>query len=256
MRLTVLGCWAPYPRAGGACPGYLLQAGDTNLLLDCGNGVLSNLQKYLDFRLLTGVVLTHLHPDHCYDLFCLRHAIGGALRDGSRRELLDLWLPEGPAENREQFARCQDAFSFKSIKAQPETEPKWPEIRVGDCKLEFMPTEHPLACFAVAVEFRGIRIVYTGDTGWTNRLIPFLRGADLLLCEASIQEVDASKAVAGHLTARQAGELAEQAGVKQLVLTHFWPEYNLAVTKQQARETFKGTVDLAEEGRTWKIGNL
>ena len=38
MKLTVLGCNGPYPAPGGACSGYLLQEGDTGVLLDCGAG--------------------------------------------------------------------------------------------------------------------------------------------------------------------------------------------------------------------------
>lgn len=253
MQLTVLGCWAPYPRAGGACPGYLLEAGDTNLLLDCGNGVLGNLQKHLDFRKLTGVIISHLHPDHYLDLFALRHAIGGAQRDGSRPESLALFLPEGPPEARMQLARYQDVFRITAIEGQNAAGQGWLESREGGCRLQFMPTEHPLPCYAVAVEFQGKRIVYTADTGWSEGLVPFLKGADLALCEASLQEEDAAYAAAGHLTARQAGELAQKAGVRNLVLTHFWPEYNLAVTKQEAQEVFGGVVELAEEGKAWQV---
>ena len=91
MKLTVLGCWAPYPKAGGACPGYLVQVGETNILLDCGNGVLSNLQRHLDFRSLNAVIISHLHPDHFADLFCLRHAIEGARRTDSNIKALPLY---------------------------------------------------------------------------------------------------------------------------------------------------------------------
>ena len=38
MKLTVLGCYGPYPPAGGACSGYLLEEGGTRVLIDCGNG--------------------------------------------------------------------------------------------------------------------------------------------------------------------------------------------------------------------------
>ena len=43
MKLTVLGCNGPYPAAGGACSGYLLETGDTRVLLDCGAGALAAL---------------------------------------------------------------------------------------------------------------------------------------------------------------------------------------------------------------------
>jgi len=41
MKLTVLGCCGPYPAAGGACSGYLLEEDGYRVLIDCGNGVLS-----------------------------------------------------------------------------------------------------------------------------------------------------------------------------------------------------------------------
>lgn len=47
MKLTVLGCNGPYPAPGGACSGYLLQEGDTGVLLDCGAGVLAQLEKHM-----------------------------------------------------------------------------------------------------------------------------------------------------------------------------------------------------------------
>ena len=84
MEITVLGCWAPYPRAGGACSGYLIRGGGQNILLEAGNGSLSRLMGFLDFRRLDAVIISHLHPDHYLDLFPLRHAIEGARRDGSR----------------------------------------------------------------------------------------------------------------------------------------------------------------------------
>ena len=43
LKLTILGCYGPYPKAGGACSGYLLEDETTKILIDCGNGVLSRL---------------------------------------------------------------------------------------------------------------------------------------------------------------------------------------------------------------------
>ncbi len=75
MRLTVLGgVWPPYPPAGGACSGYLLENDGDRILIDCGNGVLSRLQKYLAPWELDAIVISHLHNDHISDLFILRYA--------------------------------------------------------------------------------------------------------------------------------------------------------------------------------------
>ena len=45
MRLTVLGKSPSWQDAGGACSGYLLEDGDTTVLLDCGNGVFGKLRE-------------------------------------------------------------------------------------------------------------------------------------------------------------------------------------------------------------------
>lgn len=47
MLLTVLGFQSPYPGPAGATPGYLIQTAYTNLLLDCGSGVLAQLTRHL-----------------------------------------------------------------------------------------------------------------------------------------------------------------------------------------------------------------
>ena len=45
MRLTVLGKSPAWQDAGGACSGYLVEDGDTRVLLDCGNGVFAKLRE-------------------------------------------------------------------------------------------------------------------------------------------------------------------------------------------------------------------
>ena len=75
MKLTVLGNNGPYPAAGSACSGYLLQSGAANILIDCGNGVLSNIQKIISLDELDAVILTHLHSDHISDMYVLKYAI-------------------------------------------------------------------------------------------------------------------------------------------------------------------------------------
>ncbi|MGI6435034.1 MAG: hypothetical protein ACOX0F_06725 [Syntrophomonadaceae bacterium] len=40
MEMQVVGCWAPYPKTGQACSGYLIRQGQTTCLADCGHGVL------------------------------------------------------------------------------------------------------------------------------------------------------------------------------------------------------------------------
>ena len=64
MRLTVLGCSGPYPAADVGTSGYLLTSNDTNLLLECGCGVVPKLWRAIKPGQLSAVVLTHFHFDH------------------------------------------------------------------------------------------------------------------------------------------------------------------------------------------------
>lgn len=259
MKITVLGCWAPYPRAGGACSGYLLQDRDTNILIDCGNGVVSALQKFIDFRRLDAVIISHLHPDHYLDLYTLRHAIAGSLRDGSRGDKLDLYLPRMPVDAFKPLGKHTDAFNIINIEDLPIINRRWfsGEVRaveVGPLKITAARVYHPLPTYSIAVE-DSARFVYSADTKYFPDLAEWVRGADLFLCEASVQEAEKDyTATAGHLTAREAGELAARAGVRKMVITHFWPEYDLTITAREAAESFGRRVIVAREGKTYAVG--
>ena len=80
MKLTVLGCNGPYPAAGGACSGYLLEAENTRVLLDCGTGVLAALPARMAPEELDAVVLSHLHYDHMSDMLPLIYRMQGKKR--------------------------------------------------------------------------------------------------------------------------------------------------------------------------------
>ncbi|MBN2809196.1 MAG: ribonuclease Z [Deltaproteobacteria bacterium] len=96
----------------------------------------------------------------------------------------------------------------------------------------------------------GLKIGYVTDTGCTpenwRRLLPLLKDADMLLCEAAFLEAAADKAsVSKHLTAAQAGRLAGQSRAKKLRLFHFSPRHahQAAEFYRQAGEHFAGPID-------------
>lgn len=256
MEITVLGCWAPYPRAGGACSGYLLRGGGLNILLEAGNGSLSKLMGFLDFRRLDAVIISHLHPDHFLDLFPLRHAIEGARREGSRKEPLKLFLPAMPDQVFQVLAGYKKAFNLVPIEEIPlEEDLSGTAVRrldLGGLSIRFVPARHSLPGYIVSFTGAG-KLVFSGDTAWTEKLVEAARDADLFLCEASGQDQDAGYLEGVHLTARQAGETARRAGAKQLMLTHFWPEYDPNLLVQQARASFEGPVLAVQEGRTYRV---
>ncbi len=257
MRITVLGCWAPYPKAGGSCPGYVVQDGAANVLLDIGHGAFSRMGHFFDFRTIRAVVLTHLHPDHYADLPCLRHAVAGALRDGTLRQgKVPLFLPSQPAETARELAGYADAFEVTFIEDLPlEEVPPGIAARVfqvGPVRFFLLPVQHSLPAYAVGVEGSGY-FVYSGDASPSGELELFAQKADILLCEASGLDKDEDFVKGGHMTARQAGELAKKARVKELIITHFYPEYDLEELRAQAEAGYGGKVELAVEGDTYFV---
>jgi ribonuclease Z len=88
----------------------------------------------------------------------------------------------------------------------------------------------------------GTRLVHVGDCGRTDDLVEACRGADGLIIEATYLEVEAEMAHQfGHLTARQAADLARRAEVGHLYLTHISRRYREAEVLEEASALFPAT---------------
>jgi ribonuclease Z len=89
----------------------------------------------------------------------------------------------------------------------------------------------------------GTRLVYVGDAGRTDDLVDAVRGAHALVIEATYTSVEADAAREyGHLTARQAAELAVAAGAEHLILYHLSRRYSEREVLDEARPIFPNTI--------------
>ncbi|MEI7989854.1 MAG: ribonuclease Z [Chloroflexota bacterium] len=94
----------------------------------------------------------------------------------------------------------------------------------------------------LGVERPGARLVLSGDIGDPQSLLEITQGADMLVCEATYLQEEAQMAEEfGHLTAHQAAEIAQQTGVKQLVLTHISRRYREKDVLEEAQAVFSNT---------------
>lgn len=236
MKLTVIGCWGGYPKANDASSGYLVEYDGFQLLLDCGSGVLSKLQNVIEPEQLDAVVISHYHPDHVADIGVLQHArlIQGFL--GKTMSTLPIY---GHQLDKTGF----ETLTYKEITSGNAYNPN-EKLVVGPFTIQFLQTAHPVPCFAMRVEVAGKSLVYTADTSYKPELNDFCRNADVLLCECNFYKDQDGKS-AGHMTSYDAGNLAQTAGVRKLILTHL-PHYgDLQQLKVEAGEKYSGYIELA-----------
>ncbi|MCD6123505.1 MAG: MBL fold metallo-hydrolase [Spirochaetales bacterium] len=235
MQITVLGYWGAYPAAGEATSGYLFQDRNTNILLDCGSAVLSELQKHIDISNLDAVILSHYHADHVADIHCLQYAV----MLESLQHKRDRNLPIYAYSKHSQFETLTFEDYTEGIALREES-----EIAIGDFSFSFIKTVHPEICMAVKITHYGKTAVYTADTEYFDKLTDFSRYADILLCEASLYREYEGK-VEGHMSGAQAGKLAAEADVGALLLTHL-PRYgNHERLREEAGEYYRGNITLA-----------
>jgi ribonuclease BN (tRNA processing enzyme) len=219
-----------------------VQNGDAAVLLDCGNGVLSNLGRIIDPTHLSAVFVTHGHIDHFADLYALQAALRYA-PDGPRPPL-PLFVPKGLFERMGRILTPHGAQEFGAAFEVTELEADR-AITVGDMTITPREVDHIPYTFALVVEADGARLCYTSDSAPGAALSAAAAGAQVLLAEATLPPQ--YEGHAPHMTPGQAGELAREAGARTLVLTHLWPTVDREQAAALARERFDGRVIVASE---------
>ena len=254
MRLTVLGGSAAGANSGQGCSGYLVTTEATSLVLDLGPGTFIELRRHVNYRALNAVVISHLHVDHLADLLAMRFALAYNPIRLERR--VRLYMPPG---GQALLQRLGGAFVsneranefFGATFDVSEYDPASP-LRIGSLRLRFTPTVHYVPCWAIRVGDTArpdADLTYTADTGPAADLAPFVAGSRVLIAEAThLEAPDMPEAERGHLTAREAGELATATGISTLVLTHLWEEVGFERYQRAAAESFMGRIALARAG--------
>jgi ribonuclease BN (tRNA processing enzyme) len=265
LKVTVLGKSPSWQDADGACSGYLVQEGDTTVLLDCGNGVFAKLRRFVDYVDVDAVVLSHLHADHFLDLVPYSYALTYAPRqqpvpvhvwpgtDDPARPLL-----HAPPGAREVFRRVAGAWGNDDLIENAfhlrEYDPR-ATLEIGPLRIAVRHVPHYLPTYAMdltsAVEGSG-RFTYGADCSPTPDLVDFARDTDLLVIEATLPRPERT-GIRGHLTPGEAGEHGRAAGARRLVITHVSDELGDDWARAEAEKTFGGPVELAREGAVYDV---
>lgn len=251
LRLTVLGSSPAVPNPGGACSGYLLELAGRRVLVDCGHGVVGILRTVTEIASLDAVLVSHMHPDHIFDLVPLTYGFMFG-----RLPPIPLLLPPGgysTLEALQEAVGLGDQF-FKRSFAVEEYSPD-NELETAGLAVTFAPTRHFIPGYAMRFTVGsggGGDILYTADTGWSEDVLRLARGAELALVESTVLRYESDYEATGHLTPELAGELARAAGVRRLLLTHYARTMGERM-RAVAQSAFGGPVELAVERETYLV---
>jgi ribonuclease BN (tRNA processing enzyme) len=242
MRLTVLGGCGGWPAAGLACSGYLVEHDGFRLLIDPGYATLPRLLTLAGPDEVDAVLVSHGHPDHCADLNPLLRA--RALRDDDPAPAVAVYAPVGelgPVLALDRPGMLDDAIALREFTPGD-------RLEVGPFGVRSWLLPHWRPNAGLRLEAGGRTLAYTGDSGPSPLLADLARDADIFLAEATYPwQVPGD--VAPYLSsARQAGEVASQAGTGQLVLTHLWPGTDPDESVRAAAGTYPGPIAVAVPG--------
>jgi ribonuclease BN (tRNA processing enzyme) len=261
LMLTILGSGPAAPNPGGVCSGYLLRHGENAVLMDCGSGVAGRIAQHVPANRLQGVTISHLHPDHYFDLVPLYYALKfGQARPAEFSPRLAVYVPPGGRDFLSRFggliaareAMLEDVMDIHEYSPTSETV-------IGGLSFTFHPVQHYIPSHAMRVRSaEGATLVFSSDVAPCPQLVDAARGADLFMCESAL--LDASQdepdpARRGHMSAAEAGEAARAAGARRLLITHYRSgEAQDAHHREAATRSFGGPVELAREGETFVVG--
>lgn len=220
-ELVILGsgAFAPAsdPRRVRNPAGYAVRSAGGLVLLDFGFGNLRQLARAgLDARDVAAAFFSHRHPDHVGDLAALLFHFNYEAKP--RSGALKVFGPPGFSAF---LRRLQAAHA-------PWLRPKGYRLSVKELRhgqaaslpgltVRAHRVPHSTPSLAYRLEAGSSSLVYSGDTGWSETLAAFAKGADLFLLECTMPDRERFPA---HLTARQAVDLIERSGCGLGVLTH------------------------------------
>ena len=249
MMLKILGSGTCVMSRKRSSPANYLKIGEKVILVDCGPGTLSQIEKAgLSYKNIDMVFITHFHIDHISDLDAL---IWVYKWEGLKRTK-DLIIvgPAGLYNFYKTYIKPQvmadSEENFKVIIQEIEGLTEFKNFSVNCCK-----TEHNNESIAYKFIEKSKSLVISGDTDYSDSLVEFARGCDLLMVECSFEN---SMKVTGHLTSKECGDIAKKSGAKKLILTHLYPASPAIIRLNETKEVFENTI-LAEDLMEIRIGD-
>ncbi len=217
--------------------------------MDCGTGTFMELAARVDPGTLDAVVISHVHVDHCSDLFGL---FGYLAYGRSGTVPIKVFVPTGATDRFADFAGATGEHVFFHVFDFIEVD-DGDVAQVGEIQLSFTGLKHAVPNNAVRLDADGRTLVYSGDCGLGRGIMEIADGADLFLCEATMIGERTAQTYEFHLTAGEAGRIAAWGGAGRLVLTHVSHLVDVDEAIAEASERFEGPVTYAAPGSEFDV---
>jgi len=282
LKVTLLGTGDPVPRMSRFGPSTLVQTDKDTFLFDCGRGVAQRIfQLRMPIGQVTDLFFTHLHSDHVVG-FSDFWLTGWIPVIGARRTPLQVWGPVGTKEMVSSLEKTFQAdYRIRTVdeKLPPEGYTMVAQdIKEGviyeknGVKITAFEVEHfPVKiepCFGYRIDYAGRSVVLSGDTRYSENLIRFSKGADLLVHEviAAKEEMLSNPVIqrimAHHVSPEEAGKVFAQVKPKMAVYTHvvlFGPNPMTVPTPADVitltRKTYSGPLEVGEDLMVIEVGD-
>lgn len=255
MTVTILGSGTCVPSLKRSSCSVLMQVGASKLLFDSGPGTMRRLlEAQTTIFEISHIFYSHFHPDHSGELVPFIFAT--KYPDNRRRTspltvaggvgFVDFYegLKTAYGHWIELAPRQLGIIEFDNQRADSR--------QFEDFTVETVPVAHNPESIAYRITAPGrCSAVYTGDTDYTETIIDLAKNTDLFICECALPD---RLRVKGHLTPSLAGDLATKAGVRRLVLTHFYPQCDKEDIAAECRKTYSGPLILAEDLMQLEVG--
>jgi ribonuclease Z len=282
FRVTLLGTGVPTPRPDRFGPSTLIEAGQQKLLIDAGRGATIRLyQLGVPIGRIDSLLLTHYHSDHTVGIPDLW--LTGWLQSHFAARATPFRVI-GPTGAKTLMSHIESAYAL-DVKIRIEDEKLTPAgaavaveefdgdgvvYDTGELKVIAFEVDHGAAikpAFGYRIEYADRTVVVSGDTRYSEKVVKYGTGADLLIHEVAIVRPELAtepyiqRIMAHHTTAREAGAIFAHAKPKLAAFTHLVflasqkvPPASIDDLIAETRKTYDGPLVVGEDLMSFEIG--
>lgn len=244
MQLTILGSGTNvHPKRAAA--GYLVQT-DQVFLLDFGPRTLHNLMKTgVDRHQIRYIFFSHFHADHFSDFITFFFDTAFYSRHIGKRPDLAIFGPRGTKRIIDTMLSTFPSFDAAAFRVAVR-EVSDQAFQIGKTRIRTETVEHTprLHCVGYRIEHHGRALAYSGDSQYCKALLHLCDGVDAAILDCSFP---ANRPGPNHMHAGDCGRVAQEAAVKRLILSHFYPIAERYDVKRQAGRRFQGRITVGRD---------